>query len=207
MSFPTVNGILIETDEDTSRSPMAVKRGRRSGRARATILRNEVETGIDASVLEEKEDGRKRERVEGRVGEDWGVGDDDVGARVAGLVTKKRQPCAKAYVGHGGYRLLVEGCGKERRTESARRVPTRLRSKLSIVCDDPCEPVSAEKKTRIRFGPGVPAANAAVRFGSAKRLSIMMICVLCHCTTVGSEFSGTICGSQSRRQRPNIECL
>lgn len=145
MSFPTVNGILIETDEETRRSPMAVKRGRRSGRARAMILRNDVEVEIDASVLEEKKDGRKRERMEGRVGEDWGVG-DDVGARVVGLVTKKRLPCAKAYVGHGGYRLLVEGCGKVSRTESARRVPTRPRCKLSIVCDDACEPVSAERK-------------------------------------------------------------
>ena len=52
MSFPTVNGILIETEEETRRSPMAVKRGRRSGRARAMILRNDVEVEIDASVLE-----------------------------------------------------------------------------------------------------------------------------------------------------------
>jgi hypothetical protein len=40
-----------------------------------------------------------------------GVDDDDgdVGARVAGLDTNKRAPCAKAYVGHRGYRLHVEG--------------------------------------------------------------------------------------------------
>ena len=35
-----------ETDEETGRSPMAVKRARGSGRARAIILRNEVEVGL-----------------------------------------------------------------------------------------------------------------------------------------------------------------
>ena len=104
MSFPTVKGMLNETDEETSNSPMAVKRGRRSGRARAMILRNEVEVGIDPSGLEEKEDGRKRERTERRVG----VGVDDVGTRVTGLVAKKRLLCAKAYVGNGTHRFLVE---------------------------------------------------------------------------------------------------
>jgi hypothetical protein len=101
--------MLNDTEEETSRSPMAVKIGRRSGRARAAILRNDVEVGIEPSVLEENNDGRKRERMEGRVV--VGVDDDDcdVGARVVGLVTNKRAPCAKAYVGNGGYRLLVEG--------------------------------------------------------------------------------------------------
>lgn len=135
MSFPTVNGMLNDTDEETRRSPMAVKRGRRSGRARATILRNEVEVGTDPSSLGETKDGRKRERMERRVGDD-DDDDDDVGARVAGLVTKRRRSRV-AYVGHGGYRSPV------RRTESARRVPeehveaatTRRRCKLSIICE------------------------------------------------------------------------
>ncbi|SRR6266702_1415907 len=162
MSFPTVNGMLNDTDEETSRSPIAVNRGRRSGRARATILRNEVDVGTDPSAFGEKEDGRKRERMERRVGgECEGVGLEDVGARVVGLVTKKRPPCAKAYVGHGGYRLLVEGCGKVRRVESARRVPeeyveaitTRRRCKPSIMCDavnpnaiDNSKPVRKQEK-------------------------------------------------------------
>jgi hypothetical protein len=43
-------------DDETSRSPTAVVRGRRSGQARATILRNEVDAGIDPSVLAAMED-------------------------------------------------------------------------------------------------------------------------------------------------------
>ena len=58
MNFPTVNGMLNDTDDETSRSPMAVKRGRRSGRAKATILRNDVEVGIEPSVLGEKDEGK-----------------------------------------------------------------------------------------------------------------------------------------------------
>ena len=137
-----MNGMLNDTDDETSRSPMSVKRGRRSGRAKATISRNEVEVGIEPSVLGEKDDGRKRERMERRVV--VGVGVDDVGVRVTGLDTNKRAPCANAYVGHGGYRLLVEGCDRARRTERARRVPTRPRCKLSIVCDDAREPRDSE---------------------------------------------------------------
>ena len=46
MSFPTVNGMLNE-NEETSRCPMAVKRGRCSDCAlRAMILRNEAEVGV-----------------------------------------------------------------------------------------------------------------------------------------------------------------
>jgi len=66
MSFPTVNGMLNDTDEETSKSPIAVRRGRRSssGRARAKILRSEVDVGTDPSAFWEIEDGRKRERKE-----------------------------------------------------------------------------------------------------------------------------------------------
>ena len=88
-----MNGMLNDTDDETSRSPMAVKRGRRSGRAKATISRNEVEVGIEPSVLGEKDEGRKRERMERRVV--VGVGDDDVGARVVGLGHERAGPARR----------------------------------------------------------------------------------------------------------------
>src|SRR5712664_2584930 len=117
MSFPTVKGMLNDTVDETSRSPMAVKSGRRSGRASATILRKAVEVGMVPSALCVNVAGRKRERMERRAGVEWGVdvevgegGDDaDAGARVPVLVTKKRDPCTDEHVGREGYRLLVEG--------------------------------------------------------------------------------------------------
>ena len=153
MSFPTVNGMLNDTDEETSKSPIAVRRGRRSGRARAKILRSEVDVGTDPSAFGEIEDGRKRERKERRAGEDWeDVDDDDVGARVTGLVAKNRPRCAKACVGHGGYRLLVEGCGKVRRTESALREPTQPRCKPSIMSDAVNTTLMMRSTTRVPNG-------------------------------------------------------
>ena len=47
---PTVNGVLNDADDETSRSLMMVKRGRCSGRARATILQNDVEVGTEPSA-------------------------------------------------------------------------------------------------------------------------------------------------------------
>lgn len=41
MSFPTVNGIDMDTDDDTNNRPTAIESGLRSGLANATILRNE----------------------------------------------------------------------------------------------------------------------------------------------------------------------
>ena len=64
MRFPTMNGMLNDMDDETSRSLMAVKRGRHSGWAKATILWNKVEVGIEPSVLGEKDEGRKHERME-----------------------------------------------------------------------------------------------------------------------------------------------
>lgn len=61
-------------DDETSRSLMAVKRGRRSGQVRATILRYDVEV---SSRKYGRDDRRKCERIERLV---VGVGDDDVGA-------------------------------------------------------------------------------------------------------------------------------
>lgn len=41
MSFPTVNGMLIDTEEDTNNKPTANVKGFLSGFAKATILRND----------------------------------------------------------------------------------------------------------------------------------------------------------------------
>lgn len=41
ISFPIVKGTLIETEDETSSSPMAVRRGFFSGLARATTLRKD----------------------------------------------------------------------------------------------------------------------------------------------------------------------
>lgn len=87
------------------------------GRAKATILWNEVKVGIEPLALKEKDDVRKRERTERCVV--VGADDDDVGVHMAGLDMNKRAPCVKPYVGHGGYRLHVEGCERVIRMESA----------------------------------------------------------------------------------------
>lgn len=41
MSFPTVNGMLIETEDEISNNPTAKVKGFFSGLAKATILRND----------------------------------------------------------------------------------------------------------------------------------------------------------------------
>jgi hypothetical protein len=50
ISFPTENGMLIETVEDMSSRPMAIDRGFFSGLANATILRkdDELDPSLDA---------------------------------------------------------------------------------------------------------------------------------------------------------------
>ena len=65
MRFPTVNGRRNETDLET-RNPMAVtvKRDRRSGRARAMILWNEFEVGIDPSYSRKWKTGENEELYE-----------------------------------------------------------------------------------------------------------------------------------------------
>jgi hypothetical protein len=113
MSFPTVKGILSDTDEETSKRPMAVRSGRRSGRASATILWKDVEVVLVSPALEKRETGRRRESMERRVGawegaEDGGVvvvvgggGGCGAGVRVVKLAAKRRF-CAEVNVGHGG---------------------------------------------------------------------------------------------------------
>lgn len=49
MSFPTVNGIDMDTDDDTSSRPTAIVSGLRSGFANATILRNEDDDWVFAN--------------------------------------------------------------------------------------------------------------------------------------------------------------
>jgi len=98
MSFPTVKGILSETDEETSKRPMAVRSGRRSGRASATILRKDVEVEVVLPALGKREAGRMRESMErcvgalGGVATGGGVGGGRCGAGVRGvkLAAKRR---------------------------------------------------------------------------------------------------------------------
>ena len=61
ISFPILNGIDIDTEDETNKSPIAVKRGFRSGLARAMILR------ADAALLGagETEEGSIREKKDG----------------------------------------------------------------------------------------------------------------------------------------------
>lgn len=61
MSRPTVNGILIETELETTSSPIDIASGLRSGFASATILRKE-EAVLPVSA---NDAGRTRERTEG----------------------------------------------------------------------------------------------------------------------------------------------
>ncbi len=49
MSFPTVNGIDMDTDDDTNNRPTAIESGLRSGFANATILRNEDDDWVFAN--------------------------------------------------------------------------------------------------------------------------------------------------------------
>ena len=52
MSFPIVNGTLIETALDTMSNPIAIPRGFFSGRASATILRKEDALLPDSCALD-----------------------------------------------------------------------------------------------------------------------------------------------------------
>lgn len=69
MSFPTVNGMLIETEDETSNKPTANVRGFFSGLAKATIFRND-----DALWLSFEATARIRDHNDG-----FGVGGAGVG--------------------------------------------------------------------------------------------------------------------------------
>ena len=92
--FEEVVDVVPDCEQDTRRygrgdkqSPITIRRGRRSGQARAKILWNDVDVETALSALGEIEDGRNRERMERLVDEGWeDVNVDDVGAWMAGLV-------------------------------------------------------------------------------------------------------------------------
>jgi hypothetical protein len=69
--------MLNPTDEETNKRPMAVRSGRRSGRASATILRKDAAVEDVPPALDKREVGRKRERIKRRMGggEEEGVRD------------------------------------------------------------------------------------------------------------------------------------
>ena len=77
MSFPTVNGILIETEDETNNKPTASMRGFFSGFAKATIFRNDDALWLSFAVT-----ANVRDHNEG-----FGVG--DVGA---GVLYVRRDP-------------------------------------------------------------------------------------------------------------------
>jgi hypothetical protein len=127
--------MLSDTDEETSNRPIAVRSGRRSGRASATILRKDAEVEDVLPALDERDAGRRREKMERCIG-GGGEGEEVVGdigedgkefgggARGVELATKVRR-WVKRNGGHGGYRRLVEGCAKVGRTD---RAPPRPRA-------------------------------------------------------------------------------
>jgi hypothetical protein len=70
--------MLNDTDDDTSKRPIAVRSGGRSGRASATILRKDAEVEDVPPASDKREAGRRRERMErfvGGGGKEEGVGD------------------------------------------------------------------------------------------------------------------------------------
>jgi hypothetical protein len=71
--------MLSATEEETSKRPMAVRSGRRSGRASATILRKDAAVEDVPPALDKRKAGRRRERTERRIGEEEGEGVVDIG--------------------------------------------------------------------------------------------------------------------------------
>src|SRR6266478_2002877 len=87
MSFPTVNGMLIETEDETSNRPTANVRGFFSGLAKATIFRNDDALWLSFAVT-----ARIRDHNEG-----LGVG--GVGVGVLYALKYPRDPEGGAYRG------------------------------------------------------------------------------------------------------------
>jgi hypothetical protein len=73
MSFPTVNGMLIDTEDETSNKPTANVRGFFSVLAKATIFRNDDTLWLSFAVT-----AKRRDHNEG-----FGVGDVGVGVLYA----------------------------------------------------------------------------------------------------------------------------
>ena len=135
--------MLNDTDEETSKRLMAVRSGRRSGRASAAILRKDAEVEDVPPALDKREAGRRRERMERRIGGGEGVGEGvgdigeegrefDGGARVVELATKERR-WVKRNGGHGGYRRPVEGCEKVMRTDREPPRPQAVEESAGVV--------------------------------------------------------------------------
>jgi len=89
--------MLSPTEEETNKRPMAVRSGRRSGRASATILRKDAVVEDVPPVLDKKEAGRRRERTERRIRgeEDEGVGDVGEDGRESSGGARRVEPAAK----------------------------------------------------------------------------------------------------------------
>ena len=84
MSFPTVNGMLIDTEDEMSNRPTANVNGLFSGLAKATIFRNDDAFWLSFAVME-----NRRDHNEG-----FGVG-------VGVLYARKDPPCRVRGVGCG----------------------------------------------------------------------------------------------------------
>ena len=131
--------MLSDTDEETNKRLMAVRSGRRSGRASATILRKDAVVEDVPPLLDKREVGRIREKTERRIGEEeedvGDIGEDGResggGVRV-GPVTKERRGVERNG-GHGGYRRLVEGCANVIRMESALPRPQAVKECAGVV--------------------------------------------------------------------------
>jgi hypothetical protein len=89
--------MLSPTEEETSKRPMAVRSGRRSGRASATILRKDAVVEDEPPALDKREAGRRRERTERRSGgeEEEGVGDIGEDGRESGGGARGVEPATK----------------------------------------------------------------------------------------------------------------
>jgi hypothetical protein len=74
MSFPTVNGILIDTEEEMSNKPTANVKGFLSGLAKTTIFRNDDALWLSLAVTADIRDHNERFGV-------GGVGVDTLYAR------------------------------------------------------------------------------------------------------------------------------
>jgi hypothetical protein len=160
--------MLSATDEETNKRPMAVRSGRRSGRASATILRKDAAVEDVPPALDKREAGRRRERTERCIGEDGGgVGDTREGGRGSGRGAWRVEPATKERLerngGHGGYRRLVEGCANAIRTERA-PPPRAPRECAGVVTRRRrCKENIKSKSTRARLAS---PAERKIRLGS-----------------------------------------